>query len=183
MRLPCDAVLLLIDLQQTSRVPSFDPADYPDAKAEIAALLDAWRAESLPIVHVRRESADPASLDRLGLETQLFLPRALPRDGETILGRSDDSAFAGTDLEAALDGFGATTLVVCGILGNPSLAASVRDGANLGYRLFVVADACGSTGEGEEFSLAPMQDEMAEIVDCATTLRAAAMANIRRKKP
>jgi nicotinamidase-related amidase len=182
MRLPCDAVLLLIDLEQAIRAPIFEPRHNPDAEAHIAALLAAWRAEILPIVHIRRDSSDPASLYRPGQDTLSFLAEASPKPSETILGRSADSAFVGTDLEAVLDRFGATTLVVCGILGNPSLEASVRDGASLGYRLFVVADACGSAGDADNLSLAHMGGEWAEIVDCATALRAAAMANVRRRK-
>jgi nicotinamidase-related amidase len=181
MRLPCDAVLLLIDLQRAIRDPSPRPRDYSSAEARIAALLTAWRAEGLPIVHVERDSKS-TSPDRLDRETHSSPSEALPRKGEAILGRFADSAFIGTDLEALLDDFDATTLVVCGIFASPSLEASVRDGANLGYRLFVVADACWRSEAADAVSLAPMNGGMAEIVDCATALRAAALANVRRRK-
>jgi nicotinamidase-related amidase len=182
MRLPCDAVLLLIDLQQAIRDPSPGLRDHSDVKAQIAALLAAWRAEGLPIVHVERNSSEPSSPHRPARENLSLPSETHPRQGEAILGRSADSAFIGTDLETLLDDFGATTLVVCGILGKPSLEASVRDGANLGYRLFVVADACWTTGEGEDFSLARIAEEKGEIVDCAMALRAAALANVRRRR-
>jgi nicotinamidase-related amidase len=182
MRLPCDAVLLLIDLQRAIGDPSPRPRDYSSAEARIAALLTAWRAEGLPIVHVERDSLESSSPDRLDRETHSSPSETHPRQGEAVLGRSVDSAFIGTDLEALLDDFDATTLVVCGIFASPSLEASVRDGANLGYRLFVVADACWRSEAADAVSLAPMNGEMAEIVDCATALRAAALANVRRRK-
>ena len=80
------------------------------------------------------------------------------------------------------------------MLTNNSLEATVRHGGNLGYRIFVVADACWAVDKRDlsgrlwpaadvhALSLANMQGEYAEVVDSATTLRAAAMANARRRR-
>jgi nicotinamidase-related amidase len=194
MRLPCDAALLLIDLQQAIADPVFGPRNNPGAEANVAALLAAWRRENLPIVHVRHDSTEPASPYRPDAPGHAFLPQALPRDGETIIGKSVNSAFIGTELEAALDALGATTLVVCGVLTNNSLEATVRHGGNLGYRIFVVADASwavekrdlsGRLWSAEDvhaLSLANMQGEYAAVVDTARTLVAAGMANARRRR-
>jgi nicotinamidase-related amidase len=194
MRLPCDAALLLIDLQQAIADPVFGPRNNPGAEANVAALLAAWRRENLPIVHVRHDSTEPASPYRPDAPGHAFLPQALPRDGETIIGKSVNSAFIGTELEAALDALGATTLVVCGVLTNNSLEATVRHGGNLGYRIFVVADASwavekrdlsGRLWSAEDvhaLSLANMQGEYAAVLDTARTLVAAGMANARRRR-
>ena len=42
----------------------------------------------------------------------------------------------------SLDELGATTLVICGALATHALEASARHAADLGYQVFVVADAC-----------------------------------------
>jgi nicotinamidase-related amidase len=60
MRLPADAVLIVIDVQEATDDPRWGPRNNPQAEANIAALLAAWRAEDLPIVHVRHDSVDPA---------------------------------------------------------------------------------------------------------------------------
>ena len=194
MRLPCDAALLLIDLQQAIADPIFGPRNNPDAEANVAALLAAWRAESLPIIHIRHDSTERASPYRPDAPGHAFLPQAQPRGGEMVIGKSANSAFIGTELEAALDRLGVTTLAVCGVLTNNSLETTVRHGGNLGYRIFVVADACWAVDKCDlsgrvwpaadvhALSLANMQGEYAEVVDAARTLQAAAMANVRRRR-
>ena len=103
------------------------------------------------------------------------------------------SAFIGSDLEAKLDDVGATTLVLCGALGTHALEASARHAVDLGYQLFVVADACRavdavdltarlwSAEELRALVLANLKGETATIVDVATTLRAAATAKARQR--
>jgi nicotinamidase-related amidase len=194
MRLPCDTVLLLIDLQLAIADPVFGPRNNPDAEINIAALLAAWRAENLPVIHIRHDSTQKDSPYRPDAPGHVFLPAARPHEGETIVGKSANSAFVGTELEAILDRLGATTLVVCGVLTNNSLEATVRHGGNLGYRIFVVADACWAVDKRDlggrlwpaadvhALSLANMQGEYAEVVDCAMALRAAETANLRRRR-
>ena len=194
MRLPCDAALIVIDVQHAIDDACWGPRNNPGAEAMIAQLLAAWRAESLPIFHIRHDSTEPASPYCPNSPGHAFKLAVQPLAGETIIGKSANSAFVGTRLEEALDEIGATTLVMCGVLTNNSLEASVRHGGNLGYRIFVVADACWAVDKYDltgrlwaaedvhNLSLANMQDEYAEVVDCAAALRAAAMANARRRK-
>jgi nicotinamidase-related amidase len=194
MRLPCDAVLLLIDLQQAIGDPVYGPRNNPGAEENVAALLAAWRAETLPILHIRHDSTEPASPYRPDAPGHAFKPETAPLAGETVIGKSATSAFVGTALEEALDALGATTLVVCGALTNNSVEATVRHGGNLGYRIFVAADACWAVDKADlsgrlwpaadvhALSLANMHGEYAEVVTSAMALQAAAMANARRRK-
>ena len=69
-------------------------------------------------------------------------PSHAPPDGEILVAGDATSAFVGTALEARLDELGATTLVICGALATHALEASARHAADLGYQVFVVADAC-----------------------------------------
>jgi len=127
MRLPADAVLLIIDGREAVDALSDRAGDSRKVEKTIVALVAAWRAEALPLVHVgRRASSLPVS----------------PCEGEAVILRQATSAFVGSDLEAKLDEFGATTLVLCGALGTHALEASARHATDLGYQVFVVADAC-----------------------------------------
>src|SRR5271165_602353 len=75
MRLPADATLIVVGAR---------PADAGCAPKMVAALVDAWRREDLPVVDVPGERAPGAG------------------------------AFAEGRLESLLDDLGATTLVLCG---------------------------------------------------------------------
>ena len=179
MRLPADAVLLIIDAQEAVDGPRHGAEDAsPEVDGNIVALVAAWRAEGLPLVHVGRQPAGSP------------LP---PLEGEIVIVRSATSAFVGADLEARLDEVGATTLVLCGALATHALEASARHAADLGYQVFVVADACRAVDTADlrgrlwpaedvrALALARLRGETATIVDAATTLRAAATAKARQR--
>jgi nicotinamidase-related amidase len=176
MRLPADAVLLIIDAQEAGDGPHERAGDGGEVEANIGALVAAWRAEALPLAHVGRH---------------VFVPVIPPLDGEIVVVRKATSAFVGADLEARLDELGATTLVFCGALTSHALEASARHAADLGYQVFVVADACGAAdtvdlkGPAEDvrsLALAHLSGETATIVDVTTTLRAAATAKARQRR-
>ncbi len=184
MRLPADAALLVIDAQDAveDRRPSAGHA--PEADRNIAALVAAWRAEGLPLVHVGRPPIAPSAL-------AFAIP---PLEGEIVIVRNATSAFIGSDLEARLDELGVTTLVLCGTLATDALGASARHASDLGYRPFVVADACRAVdttdlrgrlwpaNDVRALALARLKGETAAIVDVATTLRAAAAAKARQRR-
>ena len=194
MRLPCDAALIVIDVQDAIDDPRWGPRNNPGAEPVIAELLAAWRAERLPIVHIRHDSTEPHSPYRPDSPGHGFKGVARPLAHEAVIAKSTNSAFVGTALEEALDEFGATTLVVCGVLTNNSVEATVRHGGNLGYRIFVVADACWAVDKRDisgrvwpaadvhALSLANLHGEYAEVVDSPTALLAAALANVRWRR-
>jgi nicotinamidase-related amidase len=185
MRLPADAVLLIIDAHEAIDDPRHAAGDVPAADQNIAALIAAWRAEGLPLAHVGRQPTASAAPLSLAIR---------PLDGEIVIVRNATSAFVGADLEAKLDELGATTLVLCGTLATQALEASARHAGDLGYQVFVVADACraadmvdlrGRLWPAEDvraLSLAHLKGETASIVDVATALRAAATAKARQRR-
>jgi nicotinamidase-related amidase len=179
MRLPADAVLLIIDAQEAVDGPRHGAGEASEVERNIAALVAAWRTEGLPLAHVGRQ---PASSP------------LLPLDGEIVIVRNATSAFVGADLEARLDQLGVTTLVLCGALATHALEASARHAGDLGYQVFVVADACRAVDTADlggrlwlaedvrALALARLNGETATIVDVATTLRAAATAKARQRR-
>ena len=177
MRLPADAVLLVVDAQELI-APHPVAGHASAADGNIAALVAAWRAEGLPLAHVGRQP--PVASHR-------------PPDGEIVVAAEAASAFVGTALEASLDELGATTLVICGTLATHALEASVRHASDLGYQVFVVADACRAADALDlNGQLWPAEDvralalarlsEAAAIVDAATALRAVATAKARQRR-
>ena len=98
---------------------------------------------------------------------QAWTAEALP-----ILEAPADGPFADGGLERALDALGATTLVLAG----PGAAAAARPAAALGYRLFVVEEACP-----EPIELDDLIPDAARLVPLAVTLQAAAQANFRKR--
>ncbi len=194
MRLPADTVLIVIDVQEAIDDPRWGPRNNLEAEANIAALIAAWRAEGLPLVHVRHDSVDPASPYAAHGPGHRFKRCAAPLDGETVIGKNANSAFVGAGLEGLLDELGATTLVLCGALTPNSVEATARHAGNLGYQVFIVADACwavdkvdlrGKRWPAEDvhaLSLAHLHGEYGSVVDTATTLRAAAAAKARQRR-
>jgi nicotinamidase-related amidase len=185
MRLPADAVLLVIDAQQAGDGSRHGADDASEVETNIAALIAAWRAEGLPLAHVGRSRSETAASLALVVS---------PLDGEIVTVANATSAFVGSDLEARLDELGATTLVLCGALATHALEASAWHAADLGYQVFIVADAClaadtvdlrGQLWPAEDvraLALAHLKGETATIVDVATTLRAAASAKARQRR-
>jgi nicotinamidase-related amidase len=193
MRLPQDAALILIDLQKAIDDTRWGPRNNPDAEQRIVELLAAWRAAEMPVVHVRRDSIEPDSPYAPESVGHVFKPEAAPVAGELIVPKQTHSAFIDGALEAALDAIGATQLVMCGVLTNNSLEASARHAGDLGYRVFVVADACWAVerrdGEGRVWaaedvhrhSLANLSGEYAEITTSGQAIAAAELAAARRR--
>ena len=191
MRLPSDDALILVDLQLAIDDDRWGPRNNPGAELAIAALLAAWREEGLPIVHIRHDSVEPDSPYRPDRPSHAFKPETAPRPGEAVVAKSAHSAFVGTTLEETLDGLGATTLVICGVLTHNSVEATARHAADLGYRVFVVADACWAAaladGAGgfwpaeivHRLALACLAGEYAAIVDADMTVAAARLAKTR----
>lgn len=108
----------------------------------IEALLAVWRTRELPLFHVRHDSTDPQSAYRPGQPGNDFKREAAPLPDETIVAKQTNSAFIGTDLAELLSHAGCDAVVYVGVITNNSLEATVRMSGNLGFRSFVVADAC-----------------------------------------
>lgn len=139
--LPPNAALLLIDIQQGMDDPRLPPRNNPNAEANIALLLAAWRASGRPVVHVRHHSREAASPLRPELPGAAFKKEALPIDGEPVFTKHVNSAFIGTDLEAKLRERGIEALVVVGVQTNYCVETTARMAGNLGFDTYVVEDA------------------------------------------
>ena len=69
-------------------------------------------------------------------------PAVAPEPADVIVVKKRVSAFAGSDLDVVLRGLGVDTLVLTGISTSGVVLSTVRQAADLDYRLTVLADGC-----------------------------------------
>jgi nicotinamidase-related amidase len=137
-----NTALLVVDVQR-----AFDDADFwgprnnPDCEANIAALIDAWRAAGRPLVYVRHDSEEPGSPLAPGTPGNAFkeLVRGEP---DLLVTKRVNSAFYGDpDLHAWLRERGIGSIARRGITTNHCVETTARMGANLGYDVLFALDA------------------------------------------
>lgn len=141
------ATLILIDMQKAMDDPIFDHQGQPDAVSNAAKLLEHWRSLGNPIVHIRHDSMDPASPYAPEKPSHVFKPEVAPLDHETVVEKRTNNAFIGTDLMQALEELGSADLVVCGAHLQDCVESTVRMAGNLGFMVFLAADATVSLGQ------------------------------------
>ena len=152
--------LLLIDLQNDY----FPGGQLPltgieGASGAAAELLDRFRNDRLPLVHVRHVFASPAAPffrpETPGIEIH---PSVAPVDGETVITKQNVNAFQQTNLKAMLDEMGADSLVICGAMSHMCVEGTTRAASDLGYRCQVVHDACATCDQTFEGRKIPAAD-------------------------
>ncbi|WDF79761.1 cysteine hydrolase family protein [Mucilaginibacter sp. KACC 22773] len=178
--------LILVDIQQ-----GFDNIPYwggqrnnPDAEVNARKLLDYWRANNLPLFHIQRCSANPNSLLAEGNPGNAHKEIVKPLPGETVIKKSVNSSFIGTNLQQQLDAAGIDTMVIVGLTTEHCVSTTARMAGNFGYHTFVVADATAAfakTGiKGEHYdaetihltALAQINNEFATVLNTDEVLQA-----------
>ncbi|MDR5904169.1 cysteine hydrolase family protein [Franzmannia qiaohouensis] len=154
--------LLVIDVQQGLDDAAYGARNNPEAEANIAALLGAWRNAERPVMHVRHCSLEAGSPLRAEAPGNAYKPEAQPRDGEPEFCKSVNSAFIGTTLEAYLRERGLDELVIVGLTTDHCVSTSTRMAGNLGFSVTLVGDATATferTGpDGTHYSAEQMHD-------------------------
>lgn len=171
------AVLIPIDVQQGFDQPDWGRRGNPEMERNGLALLAAWRASGRTILHVKHNSVLPQSTLRPGQAGNDFKPGFEPLAGETLIEKTVNSAFIGTDLEARLRRDGVEQLVFFGISTDMCVSTTTRMAANLGFTAFLVGDACltfdqrapdGTPVSAETLQLAhltTLNNEFAKVLD------------------
>ncbi|MFD7919971.1 cysteine hydrolase family protein [Streptomyces sp. NPDC059740] len=147
--------LLVMDVQQaiTERVPD------PDYTPRLARAVAAARSAGIPVVYVvvgfrpghpetkssPMFSALPEGAFTDGDPGAAIHPDVAPRPGESVVTKKRVSAFAGSDLDLVLRGGAIDHLVLTGLATSGVVLSTLRQAADLDYRLTVLADGCGDT--------------------------------------
>ena len=136
-----NSALLVIDVQKGLADPSLGQRNNPDAEANIARLLGAWRKQERPIIHIQHCSVESNSPLRPELPGNAFKEEAQPLPGEQQFCKTVNSAFIGTGLEQYLHEQGISSLVIVGLTTDHCVSASTRMASDLGFEVTLVSDA------------------------------------------
>jgi biuret amidohydrolase len=169
------AALLIIDMQRDFLEPggfgsslgndvSLLRKTIPPTKA----LLTAWRAARLPVIHTREGHradlsdlppakkrrglprlaiGDPGPMGRVlirGEPGHDIVAELYPLPGEPVVDKPGKGAFHATDLDAILKNLDVAQLIVCGVTTEVCVNTSVREANDRGYECLVVSDCVGS---------------------------------------
>ena len=138
--------LVLIDLQN-DYFPGgrMELAGADAAVARAAGLLQAFRNQGLPVIHVQHISTRAGATFFLPGTPGAEIHEAVrPREGEQVIVKHFPNAFRETGLQAALRELGATQLVFAGMMTHMCMDTSVRAAADLGFQCLLAHDACAT---------------------------------------
>jgi nicotinamidase-related amidase len=157
------AALLVIDAQNAT----FDPAlgwgtpELKEAAAtrvipSIARLLDAFRSAKLEVIYTVMENATADGRDR-SLDYKLsgidiakdswaakVIDALAPQEDELVLPKTSSSVFNSTNLDYLLRNIGIEDLLVTGFVTDQCIDHAIKDGADRGYYMTCVHDACAA---------------------------------------
>jgi len=141
--------LLLIDIQNDyfpGGKMELEGADAAAAKA--GSTLKRFREQKLPVIHIRHLSTRPGATFFLPGTPGAEIHEAVkPQAGEAVIEKNFPNSFRATALEEKLKAAGVKELVVAGMMTHMCVDASVRQAADLGYKVTLVGDACATRGQ------------------------------------
>jgi nicotinamidase-related amidase len=127
--------LLIIDIQDFyfpgGKSALFEPEK---AAANAALLLDKFRKDKMPVIHVRHNSEPGGNINDL----------VKPLPGEKIVSKDAVNCFKGTDLLDFLRANKIDTLVICGMQTHMCVEAATRAGSDFGFKCILIHDACAT---------------------------------------
>ena len=167
--------LIVIDMQRDFLLPGGfgeslgnDVSQLRRTIAPLAALLAAWRAARLPIIHTREghmpdlsdlplaklnrgapsmRIGDPGPFGRILIRGEYghdIIDELQPLPDEPVVDKPGKGAFYATDLSEILEKSGIEKLVVTGVTTEVCVHTTVREANDRGYDCLVLADCVGS---------------------------------------
>lgn len=153
--------LILLDLQKG--ILQMVPDKSADYLSGVAKTLKASRAAGVNIVHVRtcfRPGHPEVSKNNMtfgkiasfggfaeGDANIAFATEVEPLEQEIIVTKRRVSGFSGSDLDCVLRGLQVDSLAIAGIATSGAVLSTVRQAADLDYKLTVLRDLCLDTDE------------------------------------
>jgi len=167
--------LVVIDMQRDFLMPGGfgeslgnDVSQLRRTIEPLAALMGAWRAAGLPLIHTREghlpdlSDCPPAKLNRGAPSMRIGDPGAFgrilirgeyghdiidelqPQADETVIDKPGKGAFYATNLSEILEKSGIESLIVTGVTTEVCVHTTVREANDRGYECLVLADCVGS---------------------------------------
>lgn len=138
--------LLIIDIQN-DYFPGgrMELVGSPAASLEAKALLQAFRARGLPVIHVQHLSTRPGATFFLpDTEGVRIHEDVRPAAGETVVTKHFPNAFRETGLAQTLRDRGIDALVIAGMMSHMCIDTSTRAAADAGFACTLAHDACAT---------------------------------------
>ena len=144
-----DQALVIIDIQNDYFPGGKMELEGADAAAANAArALGEFRRKGAPIVHVRHLSVRPGATFFIpGTAGAEIHERVRPTGEERVIEKNFPNSFRATDLDKVLKAAGVKELVVAGMMTHMCVDASVRQAADLGYKVTLLGDACATRAQ------------------------------------
>jgi nicotinamidase-related amidase len=141
-----DTVLIVIAMQRDYFAGGRSPLrDMERALERTARLIVMFRANAMPVIHVRHLEHDPAVGFLLeGTPGADIDPRVAPQGEDVLITKHYPNAFRDTNLAKVLHVQGAKELFFCGATSNRCIDSTVRAAFDMGYRCTVIEDACAA---------------------------------------
>jgi nicotinamidase-related amidase len=144
-----DTALVVIDIQNDyfpGGAMELDGAEAAGARA--GAAIRHFRDQGLPVIHVRHLSVRPGATFFLpGTRGAEIHASVKPAAGEPVVEKNFPNSFRDTTLEKHLKASGIKNLVIAGMMTHMCVDASVRQAADLGYKVTLLADACATRAQ------------------------------------
>jgi nicotinamidase-related amidase len=160
------AALLVIDVQngtcgpgEAEKRPELHAALTHRVVPNIESLLRAFRSARLEVIYTVIENLTADGRDRSldyklsgmgyppGSDEAQVVPALAPKDGELVLPKTSSSVFNSTVLDYVLRNIGIEDVFVTGCLTDQCIDHAVKDGADRGYYMTCVHDACAAESE------------------------------------
>jgi nicotinamidase-related amidase len=109
--------------------------------------LTFFREHRLPIVHIQHVARQDAPFFVPGTPGVEIRPVVKPLPDETLIQKHFPNAFRETRLLDHLRSQGTTDLVITGMMTHMCVDASVRQAADLGYKVTLLGDACATRAQ------------------------------------
>jgi len=168
--------LIILDVQDAIDQPKWNGKSNPGYLETIQRLLQLWRSNNWPVLHVKHDEPTPTSTYHTHGPWNGIKQEVAPLDGEPVITKQQNCAFIGTDLDVMLKQMQVTRFVLTGVVIHNSMDATVRVGKALGYNIILPSDATtavpitaadGTVWDAEtvhDLTLAILGSEYAEVV-------------------
>ncbi|NIF24805.1 isochorismatase family protein [Pantoea sp. Tr-811] len=133
--------LVILDVQDAIDQPVWNNKSHPNYVSVIQRLLQHWRSNGWPVLHVKHDEKKPTSTYHVHGPWNGIKKEVAPLESEAVVIKHENCAFIGTQLHALLTSLQAKRFVLTGVVIHNSMDATIRAGKALGYEIILPADA------------------------------------------
>jgi nicotinamidase-related amidase len=147
-------------------------------------ILRACRKKGFDVIHIKlgAQTSNPrhtAKINRkagfivpMDAERGKFFEEVTPTKGELVFPKTNGGAFTGTNLDFVLRNMDIESIIIMGFLTDQCVLATAVHGADLGYDVLLVEDACtGTTKENHDAVVRLARDVFLKVKSTDETLK------------